>query len=450
MIGHMSMERRRRLRLYGSFIVAVLITAIAFIFCFYPAVVVTRVVLDTELRKTGQSRYLPAWFEATAGRHRSWAAAYLESGLAEEVEHTEVAATEWPMFGAVFFLVAAETLHARGAIDVTEGTLREAIEKSAQIVVSPVTATWVRTKWGDSYLEKENIFYRMLLVMGLTAYEGMTKDRTHHALLVRQRESLAEELAAAPLHLLDDYPDECYPNDILWAVAAIQRAAVLDGADHEALAESLMETFNRPPVAVDGLPAFQMNSRRGTVVQEPRGSGNSGILIFAAELDPSVARDWYRAYEEEFWKDTGWIAGFTELPQGLGERFMDVDSGPVLFEFGSVASAFGIGAANTVGRLDHSVPLTMEAIACSWPTPFGFLIPRFMGEMAVGSSSLGEVALWFSMTRPSFGPGLAPFDGRVPYIVWCMLFAYIAAGLLLIGLEVRGVRRALRRHRAGS
>lgn len=210
-----------------------------------------------------------------------------------------------------------------------------------------------------------------------------------------------------------------------------------------------METFNRPPVAVDGLPAFQMTATDGSVFQEPRGSGNSGILIFAAELDPEIAVQWYRAYEEHFWKDTGWLAGFTELPEGTDAAFMDVDSGPVLFEFGSVASAFGIGAANTVGRLDHSVPLTLQAIACSWPTPFGFLVPRIMGENAVRSSSLGEVALLFSMTRPAYVAETVPYDGHVPTIVWCMLIAYMVAGLLFIGLEVRGVRRAVRRYTGG-
>ncbi len=132
--------------------------------------------------------------------------------------------TEWPMFGAVFFLVTAEDLHARGKIDATQGTVREAVEKAAQIVASPVTATWVRTKWGNGYLEKENVFYRMLLILGLSSYERITGRTQYHALMSRQRVTLAEELGKAKLHLRDDYPNECYPADMLWAVAAIQRA----------------------------------------------------------------------------------------------------------------------------------------------------------------------------------------------------------------------------------
>jgi hypothetical protein len=126
---------------------------------------------------------------------------------------------------------------------------------------------------------------------------------------------------------------------------------------------------------------------------------------------------------------------------------MDVDSGPVAFEFGSVASAFGIGAANSVGRLDHSVPLTLQAVACSWPTPWGFMLPKLMGVVAVDSPSLGEVALLFSMSRPNEVGVVVPYDGNVPGIVGVMLVAYLGVGMMFIGLEVRGIKKAWRKYR---
>ena len=68
------------------------------------------------------------------------------------------------MFGSAYLLVTAEELHRTGKIDATRGVVREAIDKAAEVVASPITATWVRTKWGDDYLERENVFYRMLLI----------------------------------------------------------------------------------------------------------------------------------------------------------------------------------------------------------------------------------------------------------------------------------------------
>lgn len=435
------------LRFWLSCLHAAVAILIAGLFFLYPAAVIGRLMLDATLRSRGESAQVPRWFEAAAGRYHAWAADYLASQFAKDLHHDDVAATEWPMFGSVFFLVTADDLQARGQIDATRGTLREAVEKAAEVVASPVTATWVRTKWGETYLDRENAFYRMLLILGLSSYETITGDLRHRPLMSAQRRQLAQELAAAPRHLLDDYPGECYPNDLLWAVTAIQRAARLEGEHHDELAASLMAAFDGPVRAKEGLPAFQVDSTTGLILQHSRGCGNSGILLFAFELDPAIAARWYHAYETHFWKDTGWVAGFAEMPHGTQADFQDVDSGPVLFGLGSVASAFGIGAAKSAGRLDHAVPLTLEAVACSWPSPFGFLVPALLGKVAADSACLGEIALLFSMTRPVRTSAIVPFSGRIPGIVGILFATYAGLGLAIIASEIRRCRQLLQKYR---
>ncbi|NLX98879.1 MAG: hypothetical protein GXY83_22230 [Rhodopirellula sp.] len=437
----------RRVRLGFDFAVSGVVIVLALMLFIYPAVTISILLLDSQLHKTGESRLVPMWFNSAAERYLSWANTYLETNYAESLYHDDIPATEWPIFGSVFFLVTAEDLQRQGKVDATRGTVRDAVEKAAEIVASPVTATWVKTKWGDGYLEKENVFYRMLLIMGLSSYERITGDERYRALMSTQRATLAEELAKAELHLRDDYPNECYPADMLWAVAAIQRAARLEDTNHDELAASLIAVFDGPLKAPEGLPAFQAESRSGRIVQGARGCANSGLLLFAAELDREVAGQWYRAYEANFWKDTGWVVGFSETPHDWHAPFMDVDSGPVVFGCGSVATAFGIGAAKAVGRYDHAAPLTIETIACSWPTPLGFLIPGLMGRLAVQSWSLGEVAILFSMTRPTCGMERVPFEGSTPRIVWLLLTSYSGLGLFFIWFEIRCCRRLIRRHK---
>jgi hypothetical protein len=424
-----------------------MVIGLALMLFIYPVITICAVVMDPQLRQTGESRFVPQWFESAAPRFIAWANMYLDTHYAQSVYHDNIPATEWPMFGAVFVLVTAEDLQGQGKIDATRGTVREAVEKAAEIVASPGTATWVKTKWGDGYLEKENVFYRMLLILGLSSYEHITGNTQYHAMMSHQRIALADELAAAKFNLRDDYPGECYPADMLWAVAAIQRAARLENASHDALAGSLIATFDGSLKGKDTLPPFQANSRSGQAVQAARGCGNSGILLFTAELDSAVASRWYGDYARDYWKDTGWIAGFTETPRDSGDDFMDVDSGPVLLRFGSIASAFGIGAAKTVGRIDHAAPLTMEIVACSWPTPFGPLVPGLMGRLTVKSWSLGEEALLFSMTRPTHGGERVSFEGSAPPIVWALVACYLGLGGFFIGFEIRSVRRLMRRHR---
>jgi len=433
-----------RLGLHGLF--SAFVCGVAVLFCLYPAFVVGRLLFDSKLMQEGQSGLVPGWFESLSCRYRVWAESYLAAGYALQVEETDVAGTEWPMFGSVFFLVTADELQRQGLIDARQGTVRKAVEKAAEVVVDPDTATWVKAKWGDAYLARENVFYRMLLILGTASYERLTADTRYRALMSEQRKGLAAELARARYHVLDDYPYECWPSDVLWAVAAIQRAAELEGDGCPELVRALLGALDGP-LNVSGLPAYKVDKSSGQVWERPRGCGNSGILSFAAELDADVAARWYREYEARFWKENVWLAGFTEMPRGSSELVSDVDSGPVLCEFGSVASAFGIGASKAVGRMDRAAVLTMEAVACSWPTPFGFLFPMAMGKLAMDGGCLAETALLFSMTRPNRLGRSVPFEGRVPLIVWGMLLAYAGTGTFFLLAEFLAWRKKMKNER---
>lgn len=425
-------------------VISCAVAVLSLVLFVYPAFVVLTVVSDPKLRMEGQSRLAPFWFHSLARRYEVWASDFLKSGFAGKIDTDDVSATEWPMFGSVFLLATADELQRQGLVDAREGELRSAVNRALEVVVSPETATWVKKKWGDGYLDRENVFYRMLLIFGLSSYERITGDTSHRALMSKQRCGLAAELERARFHVLDDYPGECWPNDVLWSVAAIQRAAALEGTNYAALAHALVQALDGP-LSVQGLPAFKVDKDTGTVYERPRGCGNSGILSMAAELDPRTTARWFRLYEAYFWKQNAWLAGFTEMPRGSLANFSDVDSGPVLFEYGSVASAFGIGAAKACGRADRAAVLTMEAVACSWPTPFGFLMPRAMGHLAVGGGCLAESALLFSMTRPNRTGSTDPFVGPVPLVVWGVTFAYLGLGAFLIGAEWRAWRRGRRK-----
>lgn len=438
--GRLKGEGVRRFGARAQVAFSCVVVVLSFLLLIYPGVVVLAVVSDTKLRAEGQSRFVPYWFRCLSGRYERWATAYLRGGIAGKADMEDVAATEWPMFGSVFFLVTADDLQRQGLIEARRGRMRAAVDRARDVIVSPETATWVKRKCGDGYLVREDVFYRMLLILGLSSYERITGDATHRALMSAQRCGLSAELEQARFHVLDDYPGECWPNDVLWSVAAMQRAAALEGGSHAALARSLVQALDGP-LSVQGLPAFRVDKETGRVWEQPRGCGNSGILSMAAELDPQAAARWFRLHEARFWKQNAWLAGFTELPRGSSARFSDVDSGPVLFEFGSVASAFGIGAANACGRPDRAAVLTMEAVACSWPTPFGFLVPSAMGYVAVGGGCLAESALLFSMTRPNRTGAATPFAGPVPLVVWGLSLAYLGLGAWFIGSEWRVLRR---------
>jgi hypothetical protein len=383
-----------------------------------------------------------ASFRATAGRYRSWARDYLESRRGAAVHSEDVAATEWPMFGSVFFLLSSQELLREGALRLDDET-REGLRLAAEVVAHPATATWVRAKWGNDYLERENVFYRMLLLLGLSSYRDMTGDAGHDALILAQSTALRRELVARPQHLADDYPGECYPTDVLWAVAAIARSTPRDDSETRAevgrLSAGLLRTLNGPASTATGLPAFSVEAATGAPQQPARGSATSGILCLAAELDLENARTWFERYVKHFWHRGPLLQGFREQPPGA-EGFADVDSGPVIAGVGSVASVFGIGAARSLGRYDIAAPIVMESVAAAWPTPSGLLLPGVMGWAAADGWCFGELALHFAATRPQQTKASVPYDGPVPGVVWLFLLFYLAAGAGLTWLALRRLR----------
>ena len=438
-----------QIRFIGHVIGTVGVGVLSVVFFFYPAATLGFLMLDSKLKNEGQSRLVPYWFKSLAGRYTSWAERFLAKRVAATLDNNDVAGTEWPMFGSVFFLVTAEELQRQGLVDARQGKVRRAVEKAREIVMSPDTATWVRTKWGDDYLTRENLFYRMLLIMGTAAYEEITGDLRCRETMSAQHHSLASEMKAAPFHILNDYPGECWPIDNVMALAALQRAAALEGTNHNELVRAMINTLDGP-LGVSGLPATKVDKLTGKILEDPRGCGTSGFLLFFADVDPTVASRWYQTYEKDFWKQNAWLAGFTEMPRELNSSFSDVDSGPVLFGFGSVASAFGIGASKAVGRYDRTVPLTLEAVACSWPTPFGFWIPMAMGKFAMDGPCMAETALLLSMTRPTRTATVVPFNGRLPLIVWALFFAYAGLGIFFVTAEIRAWRRWLAKRGGGQ
>ena len=418
------------------------------LFCFYPAAVLLRCGTSSAFKKTAQPPALYAMYQQTAKRYGSWASHYLAAETGKKVRQDNVSATEWPMFGSVFFLLTSEEMLKQHPDMLTAYPhVAEAIEKAAELVASPATAAWVKALYGEHYLEKDNVFYRMLFILGLSSYEHITGNTRYHEPMLRQVNSLSRELMEAPYHVAEDYPGECYPNDVLWAVAAIQRAGKRDGSDNTELIKALFTALDGPFRSEEGLPGFAVNPNSGQVEQNARGCGNSGILTMAPELDPAMARQWYEAYTRLFWVQNYWIAGFREVSIKDPNPIMDVDSGPVLFGVGFVASAFGIGASRALGHYDHTVPLTIEGLAMAWPTPFGLLIPGAMGWAAAEGWCLGETALLYSMTRPtSPGETIVPFQGSIPAVVWIAVVVYTLMGFALLSCEVRGWKRWYRKY----
>ena len=420
----------------------------------WPGISLVRDLADPALGAPGIPRHAVALHRDLAPRIESWARERTASGRAAGAPLHDVPTTEWPMFTAVFYLLATEELeraHARGELDASPMTYsRGAVDAARDLILDPSHHAWVRTHWGDGYLHRENVFFRSLVIAGLSSHEALTHDGTSLPMLRDQVESLAAALDGSELGVLHDYPGECYPIDVLAAIGLLRRADAVLGTDHGAFVARSVRAFEGDMADDLGLPRYRIELPSGAEVQPSRGIGTSWILLFAPDLWPDRARTWYARYADAFWQDRGWAAGFREYARGRSDEewTFEIDAGPVLDGFGTSASAFGIAAARRNGRFDHAYTLSSEVAAASWALPDGTLLwPRAFSH-AADAPYLGESAILYFLTVPPAEGVAIVRGGQVTGLVVLGLVVYFGVGGLGLAAAAAACRRLVRARRA--
>jgi hypothetical protein len=425
---------------------AVVVIVVALWFFLLPGVILTRDLADPALRQpVGIPRAAWRVHRRLSPRYERWARERMASGKAAQAELYDVVATEWAMFGSVFYLAATDNLQREwarhpGRPPQTAPAVyaRGAIEAATDLVLDPAHHTWVRTHWGSDYLHRENVFFRALLIQAMMARENLVRDGRDMSLLRDQVESLSAELDASPHGILNDYPSECYPIDVFAAVAMIRRADALLGTDHRAFVERERRAFSGNLVDEHGLPGYFASPKAGMLEDYSRGIGNSYVCVYCPELYPDWASDWYDRYVKGFWQRRIGAAGFREYARDIPGKdwFYDVDAGPVIAGFGPGANAYGVAAARANGRFDDAWTLSSQVLAAAWPLPGGAWLGARILSNAAHAPYLGEANLLFLFTTMP-APGVpVRTGGEMPPLVYGAFVFYFGLGftILIVGL----------------
>lgn len=432
---------------YGN---ALIIISLAIYFFIIPFRILVTILGDPSLHNGEMPSFLYQWHHQLSDKFEPWAHNRINSSRASELSLNDISGTEWPIFSAVYYLWTTEALQDAWEQNPSSNPImpkeyaREAIESAAAIISDPNHASWVKNHWGEDYLYQENLFYRMLLISGLTSYQKLLEDDRYETLLIAQVESLSKELDSSPFGLLDDYPGQCYPIDILPAIAAIQRADKVLNTNHSMFKARAIRAFEGTRLDNQTeLPAYIANSKTGDGIGPARGVGISYMLIWAPELWPDTAQSWYERYENHFWQEGQIVAGVREFSKhrDYNEWLIDVDAGPVIGGYGTAATAFGIGAARTNGRFDQAYPLSAEALVTSWPLANGTLLGARTLSNLSDAPFIGESVLLFNLTRQPITDIYVIAKNRLPFIVYLILFLYLFTGLACIGFAIRSIKR---------
>lgn len=377
-----------------------------------------------------------------------WARERVVSGAAARVDLADVAATEWPLFGSVFYLWATEALQTAWENDATLAPVaprdyaRGAIEASVALVMDPAHHAWVRERWGSRYMQRENLFFRKLVIAAALGHERLIGDGRYLDSLRDQTLSLSAELDASPHGLLDDYPGECYPLDILAAIAVLREAHLYLGLDPSGFVERSRRAFEGDQLDALGLIPFSASARTGRVEEPSRGVVHAWAGVFARELYPDKADLWQTTFEQHFWQE-GVFAGYREflLTRPNGNWTFDVDAGPILGGYGPAANAFGYASARVNGRMDLARTLGEQMLIAFWPLPGGRLLGARLLSVTPHAPFLGESALLYALTRtPAPDVELRTGGRRMPS-VWLGLFFFFGMAALHTRDAVKRLRQ---------
>lgn len=418
---------------------SIIFISLAIYFFFSPFVLMIFYLGDRGLKGERTPKVAFHLHQRLSPKYEKWACRRLKSDLAKNLSLEEISATEWPVFGSIFYLWATENLQEAWEQDQDLWPIAPkvyaagAIEAATALITDPGHASWVKEHWGKDYLHKENVFYRMLLISGMTSYHKLLGGDKYLVFLRDQVETLSAELDKSRFGLLDDYPGQCYPTDVMAAIAAIKRADSVLGTNHSEFIHRSIRGFEDNLVDSTGLPPYRADSRSG-VIGISRGCSSQWMAIWAPELWPEQAKDWYENFEKHFWQKRWTAVGYREFPKDshTSDWYIDVDSGPVICGYGAAACAFGIGAARANGRFDHAYPLSIEVLLTSWPLPNGTLfVPRFLSN-ATHAPYLGESALLYALTRMPVGDVEITKPGKLPAFVYIVLCMYLAGGIFIV------------------
>ncbi len=117
------------------------------------------------------------------------------------------------------------------------------IESAIRIITDKNHGNFTEMQWGDDYLNKENVYYRTMLIGGIATHYELTGKKKHLELLKKQSNSLLAEIDASEFGLLHDFPEEIYPGDMLLALSSIKQADVIFGVERDSVYERAKRGF---------------------------------------------------------------------------------------------------------------------------------------------------------------------------------------------------------------
>ena len=163
-------------------------------------------------------------------------------------------------------------------------------------------------------------------------------------------ETLVRRYETSKLLLLQTYRNEVYPPDNCLAIASIALHDQATDAGNGEILDKIIKNFRK--VCIDeksGLMIQSINNYSGKPVDEPRGSGTTFGLYFLSFADQQLAAELYQAARDELAASVVGFGLMQEYPKSSKGGIGDIDSGPVIMNYGVSPTGFMIAGTKIFG-----------------------------------------------------------------------------------------------------
>ena len=273
-----------------------------------------------------------------------------------------------------------------------------ALEKQNEpLVVRPFTETQVRR--GVFWLGQRNYLLGRFLETTPPADRLAEKEEEFH----NNFQVLTQAFIDSPTHHLDSYPAMCWPADNVTALASLlihDRVYRSTQGNEAYTAWKTWTTAHSDPAT--GLPAGRLDSRNGSLGEPARGCANSWIIGLLAREDPEYTVNFYQSYLRCFSIRRLGFGMFREYPAGCLMQ-ADVDSGPILWGAGVVATGVGLGASRACGDSARTTDIHALSQTLAFPATYSHN-KRPCHSYLFGMLPMGDAFLAWGNSIPSPKP----------------------------------------------
>ncbi len=192
----------------------------------------------------------------------------------------------------------------------------------------------------------------------------------------------------------ESYHDSGWPADVMMCVASLSLHDRLFEPKYKDIIDRwLIDVKHR--LDANGMIPHSALVPNGSPGENARGSSMALMLIFLRDIDLQFAGEQFQLFKKNFVDTTCGLTGIREYPKGESGTG-DIDSGPVVFGFGGVATIVGIQTLSLYGeeQLSCTVRNAVEAVSLSYQTEeeksyFFGLLPIADVFITWGDSSAG-------------------------------------------------------------